>query len=73
MVLAGVLFVSILLTSHLAFACEWSRFRGPNGTGVIDTEALPLHFGPEENVVWKTALPPGHSSSILTEKRIFFP
>ncbi len=62
---------SILLTSHLAFASEWSRFRGPNGTGVTDTESLPLHFGPEQNVVWKTALPPGHSSPILTDERIF--
>ena len=68
---ARVIFVSILLTSHLGFASEWSRFRGPNGTGVTDTEPLPLHFGPEQNVVWKTALPPGHSSPILTDERIF--
>ena len=52
-------------------ASEWSRFRGPNGTGVVDTERLPLRFGPDQNVVWKTTLPPGHSSPILNADRIF--
>ena len=36
---------------------SWSRFRGPNGTGVTETEGLPVEFGPEKNVVWKTGLP----------------
>ena len=26
---------------------EWSRFRGPNGTGVSDATNLPAEFGPE--------------------------
>jgi len=63
--------VLILFAANVAVASEWSRFRGPNGTGVADTETLPLHFGPDENVVWKTALPPGRSSPILTDERIF--
>ena len=51
---------------------EWSRFRGPNGTGVdVSEKTLPLRFGPEENLVWKTELPPGHSSPILSTDRIF--
>jgi hypothetical protein len=50
---------------------EWTRFRGPNGTGVSTAVNLPVEFGPEKSVVWKTALPPGHSSPILTEKYIF--
>ncbi len=32
---------------------------------------LPTEFGPNKNVVWKTALPPGHSSPVLTRDRIF--
>lgn len=60
-----------LLASPGANASEWSRFRGPNGTGVADTERLPTHFGPDENVVWKTTLPVGYSSPILTETLIF--
>src|SRR4029077_17126360 len=43
---------------------EWSRFRGPNGSGMVETGALPTLFGPTQNVVWKTPLPPGYSSPI---------
>ncbi|HEV8137686.1 MAG TPA: PQQ-binding-like beta-propeller repeat protein [Pyrinomonadaceae bacterium] len=50
---------------------EWSQFRGPNGSGVSATTGLPQEFGPNKNVVWKTELPPGHSSPVLTRDRIF--
>jgi outer membrane protein assembly factor BamB len=50
---------------------EWSQFRGPNGTGVSATTGLPEQFGPAKNVIWKTALPAGHSSPVLTKDRIF--
>jgi outer membrane protein assembly factor BamB len=50
---------------------DWSQFRGPNGTGVSATTGLPVEFGPDKNVVWKTPLPPGHSSPVLTRDRIF--
>ncbi len=50
---------------------DWSRFRGPNGAGVAEEAALPTEFGPEQNVIWKTALPPGHSSPILSRDRLF--
>src|SRR6185436_11212399 len=52
-------------------ASEWSQFRGPNGTGVAETTGLPTEFGPTTNVVWKTPLPPGHSSPVLMRDRIF--
>jgi outer membrane protein assembly factor BamB len=50
---------------------EWSRFRGPNGSGVADATGLPTELGPDRNVIWKTAIPPGYSSPILSERRIF--
>jgi len=50
---------------------EWSQFRGPNGTGVSATTGLPETFGPAKNVLWKAALPAGHSSPVLTSDRIF--
>jgi outer membrane protein assembly factor BamB len=50
---------------------EWSQFRGPNGSGVSATTGLPETFGPAKNVLWKTALPSGHSSPVLTSDRIF--
>ncbi len=50
---------------------DWSRFRGPNGTGLSTSTNLPVEFGPEKNVAWKTELPPGHSSPVLTRDQIF--
>jgi len=69
----------IILLVAILFACvptslasdDWSQFRGPNGTGVSETKGLPTEFGPTKNVVWKTPLPPGHSSPVLTRDRIF--
>ena len=45
---------------------EWSRFRGPNGSGVAAVQALPTHFGPETNLAWKTMAPDGNSSPIIS-------
>jgi outer membrane protein assembly factor BamB len=54
-----------------ASAADWPQFRGPNGSGVSEATRLPIHFGPGKNVVWKTALPPGHSSPVIADDRIF--
>jgi outer membrane protein assembly factor BamB len=51
---------------------RWPQFRGPDGQGVApDGMKLPARFGPATNVVWKTPLPPGHSSPCLWGDRIF--
>jgi outer membrane protein assembly factor BamB len=50
---------------------DWPQFRGPNGAGIADEKPLPAEFSPTKNVVWKTAIPPGHSSPVLTAKNIF--
>src|SRR5687768_18571464 len=78
------LFVALLLASFVAaFAAvrtsttaanateDWTQFRGPNGSGVSSTTGLPTEFGAGKNLVWKTALPPGHSSPVLTTVRKF--
>jgi len=67
------LLVALLFMSPVAIvaADDWSQFRGPNGTGVSGTKGLPSEFGPTKNVVWKTELPAGHSSPVLTRDRIF--
>lgn len=54
-----------------ALAQEWMQFRGPNGTGVSNSTNLPVEFGPNQNVFWKTALPAGHSSPVIGRVRIF--
>ncbi|HET9528980.1 MAG TPA: PQQ-binding-like beta-propeller repeat protein [Blastocatellia bacterium] len=50
---------------------QWMQFRGPNGTGISASKGLPVEFSPTKNVVWKTPLPPGHSSPVLGRDRIF--
>ena len=66
---------AVLLSVGLVVAApsdpDWSRFRGPNGTGVAETTGLPTDFGPAKNVVWKTPVPGGHSSPVLTQTHIF--
>jgi len=49
----------------------WTRFRGPNGSGVAKSENLPTSIGPEHNVIWKTSVPDGYSSPVLTQDRVF--
>ncbi len=60
-----------LLASSLLAASDWTRFRGPNGSGVTEAGPLPVVFGPGTNVLWETDLPPGKSSPVLTEHRLF--
>jgi outer membrane protein assembly factor BamB len=54
-----------------ADAADWSRFRGPNGAGVAPGAELPARFDLATDLAWKTPLPPGHSSPVLGETRIF--
>ncbi len=50
-------------------ADEWSRFRGPNGSGVA--AAVPAGFGPEHQL-WRVPLPGrGHSSPVVAGGRVF--
>ena len=56
----------IVTAGALLNADDWSRFRGPNGSGVDPTSAsLPTEFGPSKNNVWKTPVPFGRSSPVL--------
>jgi outer membrane protein assembly factor BamB len=50
---------------------DWPRLRGPNGQGVADGGPLPAEIGPGKNVVWKTAIPAGKSSPVVTADRIY--
>ncbi len=48
---------------------NWPQFRGPNGSGVADADAVPpVTFGTAK---WKTALPVGHSSPVVWGDHIF--
>jgi outer membrane protein assembly factor BamB len=50
---------------------DWSRFRGPNGSGTSAAKDVPTEFGPAKNLLWRIVLPPGHSSPILLGDRIY--
>ena len=50
---------------------EWTRFRGPDGTGIGKGESIPVSFT-EADYVWNVKLPgAGHSSPVLWGDRIF--
>jgi outer membrane protein assembly factor BamB len=69
---AGLLFaLSVLLQA--ANGSDWSRFRGPNGSGVAeDSGSLPTTWSPDQNLAWKVELPgPGSSSPIVVGDRVF--
>ena len=63
--------LSLFLVLSSLYAAEWTRFRGPDGLGVVETSGIPDEFGPHTNVVWKTALPMGKSSPVFTADHIF--
>jgi len=69
-----VLLVSLALTwmaSDLA-AANWPAWRGPEGTGVAREKNLPLHWGTNENVRWRTPLPErGNSTPIVWRNQVF--
>jgi outer membrane protein assembly factor BamB len=48
----------------------WPQFRGPNSSG-LGAGKPPVQFGPDQNVLWKSAVGPGLSSPIIWEGRIF--
>ncbi len=53
-------------------ATDWSRFRGPNGTGISPDASIPIEWSDTLNLRWKTKLPgPGSSSPVLTDKHVF--
>ena len=58
--------------SQPAIASDWSRFRGPNGSGVCaDGVVPPTTWDENQNLKWKTDLPgPGLSSPIVIGDRI---
>ena len=52
-------------------AADWPRFRGPNGSGIGESSGLPVEFGPEKNLAWRTAAPFGRSSPVVAGGRVF--
>lgn len=51
-------------------ALLWPQFRGKQGLGLGDAP-VPVDFGPAKKVLWKTAIPMGHSSPVVAGNLIF--
>ncbi|MEM9646789.1 MAG: PQQ-binding-like beta-propeller repeat protein [Planctomycetota bacterium] len=69
--------VFLISVSFLWFSCpkseaqDWSRFRGPSGSGV-GAGAIPVSWSDTENLEWKTKLiGKGSSSPVIHGDRIF--
>jgi outer membrane protein assembly factor BamB len=70
--MASSIVLSVLLaTVTSAAAEEWSRFRGPNGTGIVPDAGYPIEFGPSRNLKWRAAVRPGKSSPVLSRRHVF--
>ena len=65
-------FLALCVMAPRAFPGDWPRFRGPAGAGIAtDSDSLPTHWTPTENIAWKIALPgPGASSPIIVGNKV---
>jgi outer membrane protein assembly factor BamB len=59
-----------LLFAVAALAQDWPRFRGPNGSGLLDAANVPTVLA-RDKAVWRTPVPEGHSSPIWSGDRIW--
>ena len=64
----AVLAIGSTSRRRAADPAEWSRFRGPNGTGISSSTGLPAEFGPDERRL-ESGRARGHSSPVLTRRR----
>ena len=63
--------LALFLITSLVLAEDWTRFRGPNGSGVSGDTGFPTEFDKTRNIIWRTPVRPGKSSPVLTERRVF--
>jgi outer membrane protein assembly factor BamB len=63
--------VALALFSIPVAAENWPQWRGPGGQGVSTDERVPTEWQPDRNIVWKAALPSGHSSPVIWGDRLF--
>lgn len=67
----ALLLFGLALLPPAGQAQEWTRFRGPNGTGVSHAKSIPTLLTVSD-IHWKTELPgTGHSSPVLWGDRVF--
>ncbi|MBN1126532.1 MAG: PQQ-binding-like beta-propeller repeat protein [Sedimentisphaerales bacterium] len=67
-----VLYYSLLIWLVTGvYAQDWTRFRGPNGSGISQAKGIPFQWT-DSDYLWKTKLPgQGHSSPVLWKHKLF--
>jgi outer membrane protein assembly factor BamB len=67
----SVLTAATFVFSGGASSQEWTRFRGPNGSGLSDADGIPVEWT-EADYNWKVKLPGvGHSQPVLWGEKVF--
>jgi outer membrane protein assembly factor BamB len=67
----GLQLLGLCFLALAASAQEWTRFRGPNGTGISQAKTIPTEIS-NAHLRWKAELPGmGHSSPVLWGDRVF--
>ena len=62
---------SVLFLSSELWSQEWTRFRGPNGTGISVTSGVPVSWT-QETFHWRVPIPgASHSQPVIWGDRIF--
>jgi outer membrane protein assembly factor BamB len=68
----GALLLGWIVLIAPAACADWPQFRGTGGQGISQERNLPVTWGPDENIAWKTQLPgAGGSEPIIVGDRIF--
>jgi outer membrane protein assembly factor BamB len=71
---------TLFLVPALFFVCisvgargdEWPQFRGPGGSSISTEKRLPVEWGAERNIAWKSRLPGyGWSSPVVWGDKVF--
>jgi outer membrane protein assembly factor BamB len=65
------LVISAALVAGCLNATDWTRYRGPNGTGISPDRGVPTEIGPDKNLLWKAQIPKGNSSPIVWNGRVY--
>lgn len=70
--LATIVIAGIFVVATTAAAADWTRFRGPNGTGVASGTTIPVQFKEGDGILWKLPLRGvGNSSPVISRGRLF--
>src|SRR4051812_30812289 len=62
----------LLFASALRAEDDWTRFRGPTGTGSSKATGLPAVWSEEKNIAWKASVhDKGWSSPVILGKQVW--